>query len=467
MAWPPGVRNLVLATVAAVVTSAGAVAVLLHPEDGTRKITGTGDAAPGLAWSIDAAAIDGRAAAEFRDPVAGTEYDMDTTGFVDAGDTVVTVVGAADDGTVRDPVMYGIDAATGATRWRAPAAELGGCAGTPVDGDIVCFTSPTADIPALVGYDVASGAITRTPTDWLVFALAATDDRVYLAEGDVESDDVRVHAGTLADPDAYWTRAFEMGTLWEDLPSDALDVSHGQGVLALGADIAGFDPRGGDPTWTAKLHGCSHVTQTFDALVLHDHTGCAGYSPTGAEILDRTGRTLVATDGEDEGVHDLTVDRPADATIPVLLADVAYDRRDGTIRWTNRDLVRTGPDRYGSGANRGTATAVLGDVALLHDPATLTSTGLDLRTGQRLWRTNTERFGAVHGWDGHVAVLADTTGLWAIDPRTGEIVWDIPFLAINADPDALTGGGEFSAKGDGRYIYAAPHTIIGLRPLDE
>ncbi|MEV0032670.1 PQQ-binding-like beta-propeller repeat protein [Nocardia sp. NPDC050793] len=463
MAWPPGIRNLVLAAVAAVVTSTVAVAVLLHPEDGTRKITGTVDAAPGLAWSIDAVAIDGRASAEFRDPVAGTEFDLDATGFVDAGDTVVTVIGVADGSMVRDPVMYGIDATTGATRWRAPAGELGGCAGTPVDGDVVCFTSPMAEVPALVGYDVASGAITRTPTDWLVFALAAADDRVYIAEGDVESDDVRVHAGTLADPDAYWTRAFAMGTLWEDLSSDALDVSRGQGVLALGADVAGFDLGGGDPTWTAQLHGCSRITQTFDALVLHDHTGCAGYSPVGAEILDRTGRALVATNGE--GVHDLTFDRPADATIPVLLADGAYDRRDGTVRWTDTDLVQNGPDRNGGGANRGTATAVLGDVALLHDPATLTATGVNLRTGQRLWRRNTERFGAVHGWDGHFAILTDATGLWAVDLRTGEITWDIPFLAVHADPDAITGEGELSAKGNGHYIYAARRTIIGLRPL--
>ncbi|WP_068053795.1 outer membrane protein assembly factor BamB family protein [Nocardia xishanensis] len=463
MAWPPGIRNLVLAAVAAVVTSAGAVAVLLHPEDGTRKITGTVDAAPGLGWSIDAVAIDGRAAAEFRDPLAGTEFDMDTLGFVDAGDTLVTVIGVADGSMLRDPMMYGIDAGTGATRWRAPAGELGGCAGTPVDGDIICFTSPIAEVPALIGYDVASGAITRTPIDWLVFSLAAADDRVYVAEGDVESDDVRVHSGTLADPDSYWTRGFEMGTSWEDMPSDALDVSHGQGVLTLGADVAGFDLRDGDPTWTAELHGCSRITQTFDALVLHDHTGCSGNSPTGAEILDRAGHTLVATGGE--GVHDLTFDRPADATIPVLLADGAYDRRDGAIRWTDPDLVQTGPDRNGGGANRGTATAVLGDVAVLHDSATRTATGVELRTGQHLWRRHTERFGTVQGWDGHVAVLTDATGLWAIDTRTGEIVWDIPFLAVDADPDAITGGGELSAKGDGHYLYAARRTIIGLRPL--
>lgn len=464
MAWPPGVRNLVLAAVAALVTSAGAVAVLLHPEDTTRKITGTTDAAPGLAWSVDAAATYGRAFAEFRNPIGGTEYDYGSAGFIDAGDTLLTVIGVSDDDmSLRDPMMYGIDAATGKVRWNYPAAELGGCAAAPVDGELVCFTSPSADTPAIVGYDIASGAITRTPVTWNVFALATVDDRVYVAEGDVESDDVRVHAGTLADPDAYWSRAFAMGTSWEDLPYDALDVSHGQGVLTLGADLAGFDLGTGAPTWTAELNGCSRTAVTFAALVLRVNTECPGYRVTGTDILDRTGRILVSTDRA--GVHDLTLDRPTDDTIPVLLADTAYDRRDGSVRWTSPDLVHTPADTEGAAA-AGTAIAVLGDIALLRDTTTAGAlTGLDLRTGQRLWRTTPERFGTVHAADDRVVILSDSTGLWAIDSRTGETVWDIPFRAVNADPDALTGGGELVAKNKARYVYAAPRTMIGLRPL--
>ncbi|WP_228798684.1 hypothetical protein [Nocardia cyriacigeorgica] len=81
MAWAPGVRNLVLAAVAAVVTSAGAVAVLMSPDDTTRKITGTNDAAPGLGWSIEAAAIYGASAAEFRDPGRRHRIRLRRTGF--------------------------------------------------------------------------------------------------------------------------------------------------------------------------------------------------------------------------------------------------------------------------------------------------------------------------------------------------------------------------------------------------
>lgn len=471
MAWAPGVRNLVLAAVAAVLTSAGAVAVLMQPEDGTRKITGTNDAAPGLAWSVDAAAIYGQAFAEFRDPAGGTEFDLGGAGFVDAGDTVATVIGVAGDSGLRDPILYGFDAETGEKRWEAPAAGLGGCADVPVDGSLVCYTGFSADDAALIGIDTADGTVTCTPVDWQIFAMAAVDDRLYIAEGDVESDDVRVHSGTIADPDAYWTRQFAMGTSWEDLPWDALDVTHGQGLFTLGIDIAAFDLRTGETTWTAQL-GCSRTIPTFDALVVRVNTECDGYRVTGIDLLDRAGRVLAST--STPGAHDLNPDRPADDSIPVLLGDAAYDRRDGALRWTSPDLLYTPPlDDAADGRNPhiaifdpGAATAILGHTAILRDPTTTTTTGLDLRTGQRLWRTADDRYGTVQAWDGTVAVLTDSTGLWAIDPRTGETVWEVPFLAINSDGDALVGSGELIARGAGRYLFATPRTMLGLRPLD-
>ncbi|MFE3446124.1 PQQ-binding-like beta-propeller repeat protein [Nocardia sp. NPDC059180] len=461
----PGVRNLVLAAVAALVTGAGAVAVLTQPDDPARKITGTNDAAPGLAWSVDAAATYGGAFAEFRDPANGTEYDVGGAGFIEAGDTLITVIGIADsDMSLREPRMYGFDAETGEKRWQAPAAELGGCADSPVDGTLICYTSVAAENPALIGYDIDTGAITRTPSDWMVFAIAAADDRLYVAEGDVESDDVRVHSGTLADPEAHWSRSFAMGTAWESLSPDALDVSHGQGIFALGADLAGFDLVTGEPTWTGELDGCSRTTATSEALVLRVNTDCDGYRVTSTDIRDRTGRTLATTN--QPGVHDLVLDEPADDSIPVLMADTAYDRRDGTVRWSSPDLVYTSPDT-GEGPNtRGAATAILGDIALLQDYTAHTMSGLDLRTGQRLWRLESDGFATISAWDTNVAVLTDPTGLRAIDPRTGETVWTTPFRAINADSDALTNNGELLARSPGHFVFCAPRTMIALRPLD-
>ncbi|WP_107660522.1 outer membrane protein assembly factor BamB family protein [Nocardia suismassiliense] len=465
MAPIPGLRNLVLAAAAAVITSAGAVYVLMQPADTTRKITGTVAAAPGLAWSVDAAATYDGASPEFRDPVPGTEYDIGGASFVDAGDTLVAVVGSSDgDMSLRNPTMVGIDAATGAVRWRTPAAHLGGCARAPLDNHLVCFTGPS-EPPALVGYDIGSGEVTRTSLEWSVFALATDENRLYLAEGDVESDDVRVHSGTLADPDAHWTRAFTMGTAWESLPTDALDVSQGQGLFELGTTLAGFDLGTGTPTWTAELAGCSRTTRTNPALVVRIHTDCSGYRITGSDILDHTGRVLATTNHE--AAHSLSIDLPTDDTVPVLLGDGAYDRRTGKLLWTSPDLVtqpRATQSEYGN-ATSGSAIALLGDVALLRDDAAGTTTGLDMRTGRRLWQHATERSGTPNAWDGEVVVFADSTGLWAIDPKSGSTVWDIPFRAVTDVPDALSDGGRLTVRGKGHYGYASARTLISLRPL--
>ncbi|WP_454197796.1 outer membrane protein assembly factor BamB family protein [Nocardia sp. Marseille-Q1738] len=457
MAWAPGVRGLVLAAVLAVGTSAGAVAVLLHPEDSIRKITGTNAAAPGLAWSSTAAELSGQASAKFHTPVDGTEYDYGSVGFIDAGNTMITVIGTPGESSLRDPQMYGIDARTGAMRWRAPAAKLGGCAEVPIDGKLVCFTSLSDDTPALVGFDIDSGAVTRTPVEWKYpFGIAADHDRLYVAEGDVESDDVRVHAGTLADPKAHWSRTFAMGASYESDYSRPLDVAHGQGVFELGADLAGFDLRTGNPTWTAELYGWPYTRTTFDALVVRTGSRLEGSNGrTGADILDRTGRILASTDSP--AVQDVEVDRPTDDTIPILLADTAYDRRDGTVRWTNPDLVTH---------DTTLRVATLGDTAVLFNYTAFTATGVDLRTGHQLWKTTTRRVGTVHTWNGRVAVLSDAEGLWAIDPHTGNTVWDIPFRAVTDAPTGITGGGQLTEKNSGTYTYTDSHTMIGLRPLD-
>ena len=256
---------------------------------------------------------------------------------------------------------------------------------------------------------------------------------------------------------------FAMGTAWEDLSGEILDVAHGQGVLTLGADVAGFDLATGESAWTTELNGCSSITGTSGALVVRVHTECGGAPGIpAADILDGAGRIIAATD--DGIAHHLILDRPADETIPVLLGDTAYDRRDGTVRWTNPDLVPRPPDGYGGVEATGTATAVLGDTALLHDSTTGALIGLDLRTGRELWRTSIPRFGSALAWNGDVAVLSDTTGLCAIDPGTGEIVWTAPFAA---GPAGITGDGEFAVGDNGRYIYASSRTMNGLTSPSE
>ncbi|MFC9993526.1 PQQ-binding-like beta-propeller repeat protein [Nocardia sp. NPDC127526] len=464
MTTTPGLRGLVFAAIAAVLTSAGAVAVLMQPADPLRKITGTNDAAPGLAWSVDATALLGAAAAEFRSPLHGTEFDFGDPGLIRAGATLVTVAGIADeDSSLRDATMFGIDADTGRTRWRAPAANLGGCAAVPLDGELVCFANSPSDSLELVGYDLDTGIVARTRLDWYPFALAVTDGRLFIAEGDVESDDVRVHSGTRADPDRYWSHQFAMGAGWEDLPFDALDVTHGQGLFALGADIAGFDLTSGATTWTTGLDGCSRFVVTEPGLTERVNITCPDYHVTGTDVFDRTGRIIATTDHT--ATHTLTLDEPTDDAIPLLLADTARDRRDGAIRWTNPDLLYSEPEADGSTIVRGAAIAVLDDTAILRDPFTRTTSGLDLRTGETLWRKVAARDGTLRAHGAGHAVFSDATGLWSLDLRTGETRWDIPYLAINSDPAALTDPSMIISTGTDRFALASDRTLLGLRPF--
>ncbi|WP_101462842.1 outer membrane protein assembly factor BamB family protein [Nocardia fluminea] len=271
---------------------------------------------------------------------------------------------------------------------------------------------------------------------------------------------MRVHAGTLADPDAYWSQAFVMGALWEDFYS--LDVSHGQGVFTLGADIAGFDLASGKQTWTTTQDRCSYAGATSGALLVRARTECGDEEAAGSDLLNRTGRTIATSNSA--VAQTLSIDLPTDDTVPVLLGDSGYDRRTGSHLWTSSDLISAPQE---TNATTGTAAAIFGDVALLQDTNANTTSGLDLRTGHRLWRTDTTRFGTILGWDGHTVVLSDYTGLWAIDPRTGTITWDIPFLAVNTDTEALTGPSQLAAHDKGHYTYASAQTIIRLRPLEQ
>ncbi|QIS03710.1 PQQ-binding-like beta-propeller repeat protein [Nocardia brasiliensis] len=232
-------------------------------------------------------------------------------------------------------------------------------------------------------------------------------------------------------------------------------VFDGQGVFGLGVGLAGFDLDTGAETWTTELTGCSRMSVLRGGLVQLVHSDCAGYRDT--DLLDRTGRAIAGTDHA--GVQSLSIDRPADDTVPVLLADGARDRRTGELVWSTPDLVTAG------GGKDGTAVAVVGDTALLRDHIVHTMTGLDMRTGQRKWQVLTERGGTAAGWDGHVVVFADSQGLWAIDPGTGATAWEIPFAAVDTKAESFSGEGQLTAPSKGHYFYASAHTLLALRPL--
>ncbi|WP_458682335.1 outer membrane protein assembly factor BamB family protein [Prescottella equi] len=254
-----------------------------------------------------------------------------------------------------------------------------------------------------------------------------------------------------------------MGSIWEDDLPQALDVAHGQGLLTLGADVAGFDLDSGRPTWTTRLEGCSRAVPGDGGVVVRFRTECDGYRITGSDAIGSDGRTIVSTEGA--GAQNLSFDHPADESLPLLVGDGAYDRRTGERVWTSPDLVAARePDEYNSDTVRGTAVAVAGDVAILR-PGAQTMSGLDLRTGERLWTHDDKRFGTVAALDGPSLLTIDGDGIRAVDTGTGESLWDTPFRKIDDDPDALASDGMLAAPHPGHYVYASSRTMIGLRPL--
>ncbi|GCE41466.1 Pyrrolo-quinoline quinone [Rhodococcus wratislaviensis] len=474
-------RNLWAAALVAVVTVAGAViTVIVHEPTPQQEVNIPGLSgfttnpdppeaspdAPAAEWSLDAAATYDRRFAVFRNPAYGSGFDSGEPGFVDAGDTLVTMIGLVNQQTsgLDETRLVGVDADTGTVRWHTPVESLGGCADSLAAGRMVCYTTPYEDTPTILAVDTENGSVTRTPTDWTILALTAADDWLYVMEGDPESDDIRVHSGIPTDPDTRWSQRFDVGAAWEDaFGGHLMSTDHGQGVLELGGEVAGFDLASGSPTFTRTLPDCTQSARaTEGGVVVRVHSDCSLSKVLGSEAVDRTGRVLAAS--EVEAVHTLAVDRPTDTTIPVLLGDGAYDRATGELLWTSPDLVSTPrvdtPESYGPNTTQGTAVAVLGEVALLRDYEGKTETALDLRSGERLWHRDSDSYGTVVAADGDTAVTLDSDVLRALDVRSGDELWVLPLQTV-IDDDAWDSTPVVAAA-DTRLVYMTSGSMVGL-----
>lgn len=457
---------LLAAAAAAVSTVAAAVVVVdRHAPTSIKKITGTGDAAPGLAWSVDAAATFGKPFAEFHDPRFGSEYGSWTPGFLDAGPVLVALIAVAEgEYSLGEAVMVGVDARDGSVRWQSPARGLGGCGTVPVGGEVVCWRGYGDS--ELVAFDTATGASRTTPSDLRIFAIATTADWVFVAEGNPEDNDVRVRAGTVTDPSAAWSRAFDVGDSWESFfPSDVLDTTHGVGLIQLGGEVVAFDPATGGQRWRTHLRDCVRdATPSVGGVVVRVDADCSTSVVTAQEVRGADGAVLAHSTSE--AAHSLYIDAPADAAVPVLLGNTAHDRATGAALWTSPDLVST--PRPGDGnlpSAHGTAVAVAGEVAVLRDSATETESGLDLRTGQHLWRRTALSHHTPAAFNGRGTLLhTGSDGLVAVDVRTGAQLWQVPFAAIDTDRDAFASHGAAAATAHG-WAYASTRRLIGLAPL--
>jgi hypothetical protein len=451
--WP-----LIAAAAAAVVSITAAALVVGDTPTSVKKITGTNDEAPGLAWSLDAAEYLGRPFADFSDPRGGSSYMSGTPGFVLAADTLVTIVGIPTDRYVLDEaVMIGIDPENGAVRWRAPAEDLEQCSEQPIEGKIYCYAK--AEGPELVTYDLSSGETERRSVKEYIFGLTTTSDALYIVEGDPEDHDVRVHSGNFDDVSANWSRQFDVGGGWEEVyQSGVLTVTDGVGLLKTGIDAAQFDADSGNLLWGSGEDCVSTASVEPGGVVVQSNSGCESGNIVSEQRLRGPDGKVLATSQSSAWQRPM-FRQTAGTDDPVLLGDSAYDRTTGDHLWTNADLVA---------GESGTVTAIVGNIAYLRDTTDSSAMGIDLRTGKDLWRNDTDdSFTPASASDGLLVgtgLLDGSQALMAADVGTGEVVWTAPFVAIDPDPETFFSGGAMKPYDDG-WIYSSDRRMIGLRPL--
>ncbi|MBJ8348370.1 PQQ-binding-like beta-propeller repeat protein [Antrihabitans sp. YC2-6] len=419
-----------------------------------------------VAWSVTAAEVYGREFAVFLDPVAA-DFGYAGTTFIDAGDTLVTEVGLRNHATdeLEGAMMVGIDADNGSIRWRSPAGELGGCAPLAVSDTVFCSAGNYSEEPGFVTIDVDSGDVERTPTDLSVIAIGASEDAVFVVEGNPEDGDLRLHAESPDDPSAEWTKNIDLSASYEDFyGGQSMSIANGVGVLEIGGEAAGFDLDTGELTWRQGLPACSEVIRpSVGGLVTRVGLDCSTYRVENTELIGTGGSVLATADSE--AVHRLELDAPADADVSVLLGDGGFDRLTGERRWTSADLISDPIDPTSGmtspNSTFGTAVAIVGDVALLRDPVDGKESALDLSTGQRLWERQIELVGQLAAGGGTTLLTAGGQDVRATDLRTGRPVWTVPIESFDPGGDSFDSSHTLRRAGD-RVIYLSENAIAAF-----
>lgn len=415
------------AVVAAVTVTAAGVVLFQHTPPTAKKITGTDDGTPGLAWSFDVATALDRPWAELVDPRAGVVFPNNAPSAIEVGDTLVSAAGVNRDGySLEDPVMIGIDANTGELRWQTPAAAVSQCSDTPLDGKIVCY---------------------------------AAAEKYEIVTFDAENYDVRVHAGTVDDLSATWVRQFDAGGGWEEIFSGAaLTVRDGIGLVGTAWQSATFDARTGEELTGVEPDLCITSSRLVTGgVVVQNQVECTTYDSVTEVLRAPEGQDLARVDSG--AAHNPYVDSPTDATVPVVLGDSGFDRETGEKLWTYPPLIQ---DVGGQAVSA--LVAVIGDIGLLRDPATSSTSAIDLRTGEELWRRDEPSSLNPSGFSDSIAVGEDGEALLSLDMRTGETLWRAPFDAIvDTDVDTSWWGTAIPRGED--WIYVSAGTVLGMTPL--
>lgn len=416
--------RLRIAAVAAIVTVTAAVVTVIDAGNRAQPV----DVGAPL-WSVDAAQVLGREFAVFRSPLGGTEFNMEMGGFIDADAVVVTMAGMPNrqSYSLDDAELVALDAEDGSVRWRSSAVDIGGCSPTLLHGSLLCYSGPYASVDAYSIFDIESGERKDVVTPWSPIIAVVSGDDVLALEGSIEDSDVRVHSGTVDDPDVNWSKAFEVSGSWEsDYVEPVMSVRGNLGLISLDESL-GFDPKTGDQRWSYGYTTCSTTHTSSDGITLVSDGDCEGNGQATSEYaIDQRGHEFARADSVPSGAGTYfnwryRRDQPSGNSTPIVLGDSGFDRKTGKKLWTNREV-------FGSSQS----LSVIGDVvAVSGTDATIRV--VDLFSGEVLWDTRTERTGEV-SWKGDLVV--DEGVVYGANPRTGQRTWE-----VRVEPDGDDGVG--------------------------
>ncbi|MDI6626551.1 MAG: hypothetical protein QME72_02400, partial [Rhodococcus sp. (in: high G+C Gram-positive bacteria)] len=194
-------RRLAVTAAVAFVSVGAAVALVATGPHDTEPPAAQTPTSPGAVWTLDATDVLGNPFATFDDPVGGRFGEVEG-GVIDADDIIVAKAGLINQETdeFEQSQLIGFDAATGLVRWKTPSDGIESCSSHVLDTLLLCRSTDQ-----IVTIDSATGTATRHDTDWNIFSVGTDGEDLYVVEGEKDGYTVRIHRGTIDDPDASWS----------------------------------------------------------------------------------------------------------------------------------------------------------------------------------------------------------------------------------------------------------------------